>query len=90
MTYDVALTPTAKADLLRLNPAVARRVFDKVQWLADNVETIRLEALTGSWRGVFKLRVGDYRVLYTCEASKRRIVIHFVRHRRDVYKRPET
>ena len=30
MTYDVALTPTAKADLLRLNPAVARRVIDKV------------------------------------------------------------
>lgn len=90
MTYDVALTPTAKADLLRLNPDVARRVIDKLQWLADNVQTIRVEALTGSWRGVFKLRVGDYRVLYTRDAGKQRIVIHFVRHRRDVYKRPET
>ncbi len=79
MTYEVALTPTAEADLRRLNSAVARRVIDKVQWLADNLETIRLEPLTGSWRGVFKLRVGDYRVgdyrvLYTREAGERRIV----------------
>ncbi len=60
MTYDVALTPTAEADLHRLDSAVAHRVIDKVQWLADNIETSRLEALTGSWPGVFKLRVGDY------------------------------
>ena len=88
MTYDVALTPTAEADLHRLDSAVAHRVIDKVQWLAGNIETIRLEALTGSWPGVFKLRVGDYRVLYTREVETRQIVIHFVRHRRDVYRRP--
>ena len=51
MTYDVALTPTAEADLRRLDSAVARRAIDKMQWLADNIETIRLETLTGSWQG---------------------------------------
>ena len=88
MTYEVTLTPTAEADLRRLDSAVARRAIDKMQWLADNIETIRVETLTGSWQGVFKLRVGVYRVIYTREAQTRQIVVHFIRHRREVYKRP--
>ena len=86
MTHEVALTPTAEADLRRLDSAVAHRVVVKLQWLAENAETVRPETLTGTWRGVFKLRVGDYRVLYTREATRQRIVVHFVRHRREVYK----
>ena len=34
----------------------------------------------------FKLRVGDYRILYTYDREKPEIVVHFVRHRREVYK----
>ena len=82
----VALTPTATADLRRLDPAVARRVVTKLHRLAENIETVRLETLAGPWQGVFKLRVGDYRVLYTREKTKRRVVVHFIRHRREVYK----
>jgi mRNA interferase RelE/StbE len=85
VTGQVELTPTAEDDLRRLDSAVARRMIAKLQWLAENVDTIRHETLTGTWKGVFKLRVGDYRVLYTREATKRRIVVHFVRHRREVY-----
>lgn len=54
MTYDIVLTSIAEADLHRLDSAVARRVINKLQWLAENIETIRLETLTGSWPGVFK------------------------------------
>ena len=82
----VALTPTATADLRRLDPAVARRVVAKLHRLAENIETVRLERLAGPWQGVFKLRVGDYRVLFTRETTRRRVVVHFIRHRRDVYK----
>ena len=80
------MTPTAEDDLRRLDSGVARRMIAKLQWLAENVDTIRHETLTGPWKGVCKLRVGDYRVLYTREALKRRMVVHFVRHRREVYK----
>ena len=86
MTYEVALTPTAEADLRRVGASVARRIVAKLRWLAENFETTRVEALTGDRRGVFKLRVGAYRVVYTREAANRRIVVHFVRHRRAVYK----
>ena len=90
MTHDIALTRKAETDLRRLDSAIARRVIAKLQWLAENVEAIKHEVLTGSLQGLFKLRVGDYRILYTCEALNRRIVVHFIRHRREVYKWPAT
>lgn len=90
MTYGIVLTRKAEIDIRRLDLAIAHRVTAKLQWLAENVETIKHEVLTGSLQGFFKLRVGGYRVLYTWEGLNRRIVVHFIRHRREVYKRPAT
>ena len=87
MNPDVELTSNASADLWRLDPSVARRVIDKLQWLADNFHVLRHEPLRGDWERVFKLRVGAYRVLYSIEGDQR-VVVHFVRHRREVYRRP--
>lgn len=86
MTFDIVLTAGAESDLRRLAPAVASRVVGKVRWLAENADSIKPERLTGRWRGVLKFRVGAYRILYTRDISERRLVVHFVRHRRDVYK----
>lgn len=84
--FQVEFTAGAEADLGRLDKPVAQRVLKKLRWLAENFEIITPETLTGQWHGVFKLRVGDYRVLYTCDREKQKIVVHFVRHRREVYK----
>ena len=86
MSCDVELTPTAEDDLDRLDAAVSGRVIAKLRWLAENADTVRVETLSGKWWGVCKLRVGDYRVIYTRDLPARRIVVHFVRHRSDVYK----
>lgn len=84
--YQVDFTPGAESDLSRLDVPVAQHVLKRLRWLAENFEAIKPEPLTGQWQGVFKLRVGDYRVFYTCDRAKRRIVVHFIRHRREVYK----
>jgi hypothetical protein len=53
----------SNGDLDRLAPDVRERVLDRVQWLAAHFEEITPEPLRGrQWRGVFKLRVGDYRI----------------------------
>lgn len=84
--FQVSFTAGAEDDLSRLNQPIAQRALKKLRWLADNFNTITPEKLTGPWRDVFKLRVGDYRVLYTCNRDKQEIIVHFVRHRREVYK----
>ena len=90
MTFSVALTAAAEEDLRRLDPPVADRVIEKLRWLAENADTVRVEKLSGRWRGVCKLRVGDYRVIYTRDSATQRIVVHFIRHRSAVYKTGRT
>jgi len=84
--FQVDFTPVAETDLARLDKPIAQRVLKKLRWLAENFETITPETLTGQWQGVLKLRVGDYRVLYTCDREKQKILVYFIRHRREIYK----
>ena len=84
--YHVKFTPAARDDLKRLDKPIAQRIFSKIHWLAENFDALTPEPLAGQWQGVYKLRVGDYRVLYTFDAGESMLVVRFVRHRREVYK----
>ena len=84
--YELEFTSNAESDLGHLDAPIAQRVLKRLRWLAENFDAIRPEALRGDWKGMFKLRVGDYRVLYTFNQTKREIVVHFARHRREVYR----
>ena len=86
MTCAVEFTDTAEDDLSRLDTRVAQRVLDRLRWMADNAESVRHRALTGPLQGVFSLRIGDYRALYTYERATQRVVVHVVRHRSQVYR----
>jgi len=84
--YEVHFTPTALDDLARLDKVMAQRALQRLHWLAEHFESLKPQPLKGPWRGVFKLRVGDYRILYTIQHDQRRIIVLFVRHRREIYK----
>ena len=84
--YQVEFVPEAESDLAHLSKPIAQRVLKRLRWLAENLDAITPELLSGQWQGVFKLRVGDYRVLYTFDKAEQRIVVHLVGHRSEVYK----
>ena len=83
MTYAVELKPRATKDLRRVPSAQATRIADALEALADGLkgDVKRLTNFTPEYR----LRVGDYRVLFEMEDG-RRIVVYRVRHRRDAYR----
>lgn len=83
---EVSFTAKAEEDITHLDRSTAQRILKKIRWLVDNFDVIQPESLTGQWTNVKKLRVGDYRVLYTVEENQQKIVIHVIRHRRDIYK----
>ncbi len=85
--YKIKLTDTAESDLAKLDKPVALRVVNRLQWLADNFETLSPIPLTGHFRGDFKLRAGDYRVLYNFDRLKKVITVHIIDHLSRVYKR---
>ncbi len=87
MPYKVELCPEAADDLRHLDKAVAQRVLRRLRWLSENIEGVTPEPLTAEWKGLFKLRVGSYRVLYTVSQEEQVISIHLIGHRRDIYRK---
>lgn len=82
MNYSIELKPRAIKDLKKLPPEDRRRIVAKIEMMQDNLagDVKKLTNLTPEYR----LRVGDYRVLF--EVDQAQIVIYRVKHRRDVYK----
>lgn len=85
MNYKVEFTAQAADDLARLDRTVAQRVVRKTRWLSENLEEITPEPLGGALKGLFKLRVGDYRVIYSINQRQNLIIVHLVGHRREIY-----
>ena len=85
--YRVKILDAAEDDLEHLDKAVGRRIAKRIQWLADNFDNIKPEALTGDLAEFYKLRVGDYRVFYQILSDEQLIVIHHIGHRREVYRK---
>ena len=81
------LMPEARDDLRNLDNPIAQRVLNKLRWLSDNLESVAPESLSGDWKGLFKLRIGSYRALYTINRAEQRLTVHLIKHRRDAYKR---
>jgi mRNA interferase RelE/StbE len=85
--YRILILDAATRGLARLATPISRRIVERIHWLAENLDAMRLEALTGDLVGLYKLRVGDYRVIYEILQDEQTIVIHMVGHRRDIYRK---
>lgn len=83
--YEIEIKDEAERDLSRLDKPTARRIGKKIAQLAENFDQMKAETLKGEWARFFKLRVGDYRVIYKVLGEENRIEIYRVRHRREVY-----
>jgi mRNA interferase RelE/StbE len=84
--YQVQFLHDAIEALSRLDKQLAQRLLKKLHWLAENFDSLKPERLTGPLADFLKLRVGDYRIIYRVDRENRRITIHLVGHRREIYK----
>ncbi len=84
--YRAEITEDVVRDLRQLDKQVAQRLLKRLKWLEENFERITPEPLSGPLAGLYKFRVGDYRVLYDIFRKEQVLVIFRVRHRREVYK----
>jgi mRNA interferase RelE/StbE len=82
--FEILLGSAAKKDLRRLPDAVHDRVIKAIQPLAIQPRPSGAKKLTGS-KSDWRIRVGDYRILYEIADTIRVVRIYRVRHRRDVY-----
>lgn len=85
MSYSIHWTGEALGKLEKLNSPIQKRIKSKINWLAENFEQITPLPLTANLAGFFKLRVGDYRVIYTFNQDLKVIKVCLVGHRREIY-----
>lgn len=85
--YRVRILEGATRQLAGLDKPVGRRIAERINWLAANLDNLKPEALTGDLAGFYKFRVGDYRVVYEILHDEKAIVIHEVAHRREIYRK---
>ena len=83
--YRIELRPAAVRALRKLDPPVARRVQAAIALLGEDPRPPASRPLRG--RPAWRVRVGDYRVIYTIEDDVLLVVVITLGHRRDVYER---
>jgi mRNA interferase RelE/StbE len=84
--YEVYLERAAENDLKRLPTTTFHRIFPHIKALAENPRPSSCHKLTGS-KNDWRMRVGDYRILYEIDEKAKSVRIMRVRHRREVYRR---
>ena len=87
MSWKINIRARAEQDIEGLDAPIRRRVKEKLAWFLEHAdETISLR-LGFDLRGFFKLRVGDWRIMYEVKETEGEIIVHGVDHRSKVYKR---
>jgi mRNA interferase RelE/StbE len=81
MKYEVELKPRAIRDLRLIDRSAARRIVERLTAMQNDL-TGDVKRLTNT-TPEFRLRVGDYRVLFEIEGNK--VIVYRVRHRKDAY-----
>ena len=87
--YKVTLLPDAERSFKKLDQPVQLRLSVKIDWLATNAETIvhhPLTSLPDDLRGLCRLKVGDYRIIYWIYTQDRQITIYDIEHRSKNYR----
>ena len=84
MAYQIIIKRPAEKKLDALSANVRARILGHLLALEDNPRPAGIKKLQGE--DSFRLRVGDYRVLYTIDDRMKQVTIFAVGHRREVYR----
>jgi mRNA interferase RelE/StbE len=83
-SYSLEIKRSAAKELAQVPPKDRGRIVTRIQSLADDPRPVGAEKLSGQER--YRVRQGDYRILYEIEDQILRIMVVKIGHRRDVYR----
>jgi mRNA interferase RelE/StbE len=84
--YRLEFSDEGKLSFSSLDKAVAQKTLNKLKWLTQNIEAILPLPLKWKYEGLYKLRIGNWRVIYDIDCDQRMITVHKVGHRSEIYK----
>jgi len=73
-------------DLRKIDRQFVAKILDAIENLSENPFPVQSRKMRGS-ESSYRLRVGDYRVIYQVDLANKVVIVYHARHRSDVYKR---
>ena len=85
MSYGIFIERAAQRALAKVARPAQDRIVEALQKLGDQPRPAGAKKLRG--REAWRIRIGDYRVIYEIDDAQRLVLVISVGHRRDVYRR---
>lgn len=86
-TYKIEFAPRIEKQLALIPKAIRNQIFDRIEKLKKNPRAENVEPLHDSEIGFFRVRQGDYRIVYSIQDKYLLVLIVRVVHRKEVYKK---
>ena len=83
--YKIILKPSVEKDLRKIPEPIIQRIFEHIEGLVSNPFPHQSIKLTGG-DAFYRIRVGDYRLVYEVDTEDKQIIIQYIRHHREVYR----
>jgi mRNA interferase RelE/StbE len=84
-SYDIGFKPSVQKDLRALSKDILPRILARIEGLRQNPIGSQVAKLSGA-EHLYRLRVGDYHVVFAVDKASKRVIVQHVRHRREVYR----
>jgi mRNA interferase RelE/StbE len=85
-SFKIDLKRSFEKDLNKLDSKLIPRIIDAIENLSENPFSEQTKKLKGV-ESTYRLRIGDYRVIYQVELLNKKVIVYYVRHRKEVYKK---
>ena len=83
--YSISFARSARKELERFSDEIADRILAKLEALTENPRPPGVIKLHGQ-KNLWRMRIGDYRVVYSVDDLSKAIDVSIIRHRREVYR----
>ncbi len=84
-SYRLQLKPSVEKDLRTVPKGTLQRPIARIEGLAVEPLPRQSVKLTGA-EHLYRIRVGDYRIIYSVDHDARLVTVHYVRHRKEAYR----
>jgi mRNA interferase RelE/StbE len=87
--YKVIFLPDAEDSFKRLDKNIQKRIAEKIDWLAENADKVihhPLKSMPDDLKGLCRMRVGDYSIIYWIYNQEKSIKIYEIEHRSQGYR----
>ena len=86
MAYVVEFAPAARRQLKKLDRPVQKRILRRVERLEDQPRPKTAEKLKGTSEPLYRIREGDYRIIYAIKDDRLIVLVVRIGHRSEVYR----